>query len=195
MSPSCSPLVVIGNGAVSVSGERSVPKLIESWNIPFISKSMARGVVPDNHPLGANSARSKALAGADVVLVLGASLDWQLHFGEPPKWASNPKFILVGNTIAERDADVAAATLHGDVGTIAEQLLAQVPGRLACEPWCEALAAKANAAEAKMEQTLQQEKFPLNYETTLRVLRDEIRAASPAPVVVSEGANTMDQAR
>ena len=50
-------------------------------------------------------------------------------------------------------------------------------------------------AKAKLEKSLGGDAFPLDYSTTLRVVRDALHAVSPAPVVVSEGANTMDNAR
>lgn len=51
------------------------------------------------------------------------------------------------------------------------------------------------SAKAKLEKSLGHDAFPLDYQTTLRVVRDALHAVSPAPVVVSEGANTMDNAR
>ena len=51
------------------------------------------------------------------------------------------------------------------------------------------------SAKAKLEKSLGGDAFPLDYSTSLRVIRDALAAVSPAPVVVSEGANTMDNAR
>ena len=61
--------------------------------------------------------------------------------------------------------------------------------------WVAALASKAAAARAQLAARLESTAFPLDYHTTLRVLRDELASVSPPPVVVSEGANTMDNAR
>ena len=46
-----------------------------------------------------------------------------------------------------------------------------------------------------MDQRLAKTTEPLDYTTTLRIIRDAILAVKPAPVVVAEGANTMDNAR
>ena len=54
---------------------------------------------------------------------------------------------------------------------------------------------QAAAAKQKLEARLAREAFPLDYSTTLRVVRDALLGISPAPVVISEGANTMDNAR
>lgn len=54
---------------------------------------------------------------------------------------------------------------------------------------------QARAAKLKLEARLSADAFPLDYSTTLRVIRDALLAVSPAPIVISEGANTMDNAR
>ena len=54
---------------------------------------------------------------------------------------------------------------------------------------------QALAAKHKLEARLAREAFPLDYSTALRVVRDALLGIAPAPVVVSEGANTMDNAR
>ena len=54
---------------------------------------------------------------------------------------------------------------------------------------------QALAAKHKLEARLAREAFPLDYSTALRVIRDALLGIAPAPVVVSEGANTMDNAR
>ena len=192
-----SPLVVVGTGAALARAEAPLRALITSWQVPFISASMARGVVPDNHPLCANAARSLALAQADVVLVFGAPLNWQLHFGEPPKWSSGVKFIIVAPTGAAtaHDAGRAAVKLAADPGAASAQLAAALPDPPAWTAWTAALAAKVEASRAKLAEKLARTASPLDYSTTLRVLRDELAATSPPPVVVAEGANTMDQAR
>jgi 2-hydroxyacyl-CoA lyase 1 len=69
---------------------------VDTTGIPFVATPMGKGVVPDSHPLNAGAARSLALAEADVALIVGAQLNWLLHFGEPPKWSKDVKFIQVG---------------------------------------------------------------------------------------------------
>lgn len=77
------PLVVIGKGAAYARAETSIRALIAQTKIPFLPTPMGKGVAPDSHPLNVASARSAALKGADVVLLLGARLNWILHFGQP----------------------------------------------------------------------------------------------------------------
>ena len=54
-----------------------------------------KGVVPDDHPQLVSAARSTCLQGADTVLLLGARLNWMLHFGQTPRWSHNVTFIQV----------------------------------------------------------------------------------------------------
>ncbi|RMZ52179.1 hypothetical protein APUTEX25_001569 [Auxenochlorella protothecoides] len=129
----------------------------------------------------ANAARSLALAGADVALVFGARLNWQLHFGEAPKWAANVKFVLVDVEPSERDARVSHLVLRGDAGVWRD--------------WTSRLAAKSAAAREKLGARLARTTHPLDYGTTLRVVRDALATLPRPPLVVAEGANTMDNAR
>lgn len=57
--------------------------------------------------------------GADVALVVGARLNWQLHFGEAPRWAQGVRFILVDVEPTPRDAGVAQVGAGGwDLGDV-----------------------------------------------------------------------------
>lgn len=68
----CRPLIVVGKGAAQAHADSLIRQLADKVQIPVLSTSMGRGVVPDDHPLSVIAARSQALAKADVVLVLGA---------------------------------------------------------------------------------------------------------------------------
>ena len=68
----CRPLVVVGKGAAQSYADSIIRQFVDKVQIPVLSTSMGRGVLPDNHPLSVIAARSMALAKADVVLVMGA---------------------------------------------------------------------------------------------------------------------------
>ncbi|KAG0633600.1 thiamine diphosphate-binding protein [Tuber brumale] len=84
------PLVVIGKRAAYAR----VEGVLRETKIPFLPTPQGKGVLPDDHPLSTSSARSAALAGTDVVLLVGARLNWMLQFGEPPKWSAGLKLHL-----------------------------------------------------------------------------------------------------
>ena len=89
------PLIVLGKGAAYAQADEQITSLIEATGIPFVPMSMAKGLVPDDHRLCAAAARSLALSRADVVLLVGARLNWLLNHGEPPQWSAEAKFIHV----------------------------------------------------------------------------------------------------
>lgn len=177
--------------------ENVLRDLVDTWKVPFISASMARGVVPDSSPYCANAARSLALAKADTVLVLGNGLNWQLHFGEAPKWSKDATFVLIDGKISSRDKKVAHMAIETSVQQAVTNML-HAKGTVdsdAWDAWRQEIEAKVSSAKAKLSIKLAKTIYPLNYHTALRVIRDEIADIKPAPVVIAEGANTMDQAR
>ncbi|KFM25904.1 Putative peroxisomal-coenzyme A synthetase [Auxenochlorella protothecoides] len=171
---------VPSDGAAWARAEGPLRALASGAGLPALGTAMGRGVVPDTYEHSANAARSLALAGADVALVFGARLNWQLHFGEAPKWAANVKFVLVDVEPSERDARVSHVVLRGDAGW---------------RDWTSRLAAKSAAAREKLGARLARTTHPLDYGTTLRVVRDALATLPRPPLVVAEGANTMDNAR
>ena len=80
------PLVILGKGAAYAQADREVQTFIESTGLPFLPMSMAKGLLPDQHPQSVAAARSLALAKADVVMLVGARLNWLLGHGEAPQW-------------------------------------------------------------------------------------------------------------
>ncbi|KAJ9108836.1 hypothetical protein QFC21_000156 [Naganishia friedmannii] len=117
------PLLVIGKGAQYARAEESVHSFLRALPIPFLPTPMGKGLMPDTHPLCISAARSAALAGADVVLVVGARLNWILHYGHQPKWSSNVKFIRIEIEPEAVDDNVKAEiALVGDAQAIMRQL-------------------------------------------------------------------------
>src|SRR5215813_5137692 len=87
------PLVIIGKGMAYSRAEDEVRAFIERTKVPFLASPMGKGVVSDTHPLSVGAARSHALQNADVVLLMGARLNWIMHFGLPPRYNKNVRFI------------------------------------------------------------------------------------------------------
>ncbi|GJX68123.1 2-hydroxyacyl-CoA lyase [Tanacetum coccineum] len=68
-------------------------KFVKETGIPFLPTPYGKGLLPDTHELAATAARSLAIGKCDVCVVIGARLNWLLHFGEPPKWSKDVKFV------------------------------------------------------------------------------------------------------
>ncbi|EEC70723.1 hypothetical protein OsI_02106 [Oryza sativa Indica Group] len=194
------PLVVFGKGAAYSRAEDAIRKLVDTTGIPFLPTPMGKGVVPDTHPLSATAARSLAIGQCDVALVVGARLNWLLHFGEPPKWSKDVKFILVDVCEEEIELRKPHVGIVGDAKRVVELINREIKDQPFClapsHPWVEAITKKARDNVLKMEAQLAKDVVPFNFLTPLRIIRDAILAeGNPAPVVVSEGANTMDVGR
>jgi 2-hydroxyacyl-CoA lyase 1 len=192
---------VFGKGASYARAEDELKKLVERTGIPFLPTPMGKGLLPDDHPLAASAARSLAIGKCDVAVVIGARLNWLLHFGEPPKWSKDVKFILVDVSREEIELRKPFLGLVGDAKRVLEILNKEIKDDPFClgstHPWVDAISKKSKENASKMEAQLAKDVVPFNFLTPMRIIRDAILefGGSPAPVVVSEGANTMDVGR
>jgi oxalyl-CoA decarboxylase len=158
--------------------------------------SMAKGLLPDTHAQCASAARSFVLAEADVVVLIGARLNWLLAHGKGKTWGAPKQFVQVDIAATEIDSNVAiAAPLIGDIGSCVAALLQGLDG--ATKPdaaWLGAIAHKKETNQAKMAALLDQDPSPMNFHSALRAIRDVLRK-HPDINLVNEGANTLDYAR
>jgi oxalyl-CoA decarboxylase len=198
------PLILLGKGAAYARAEAEIRALVEKTGIPYLPMSMAKGLLPDNHPQSAAAARSYVLAEADVVLLVGARLNWQLSHGKGQTWgASGPKeagdrqFIQIDISPTEADSNVAiAAPLVGDIVSCVSALLHGIGAKWQKPPpeWTGAIAERKDRNLTKMAETLAKNPSPMNFHSALNVIREAVKAR-PDAIVVNEGANTLDFAR
>lgn len=193
------PLVVLGKGAAYAQADEQIREFIETTGVPYLPMSMAKGLLPDDHPQSVATARSTALRRADVVMLVGARLNWLLGHGEAPQWNPDATFIQVDIAAAEMDSNQPiAAPLVGDVGSVMEALVERSkPGRITvATPWREELAARSAQNVAKMAERLKaaENASPMKFLGALRAIRDVLRE-NPQVYVVNEGANALDLAR
>jgi oxalyl-CoA decarboxylase len=191
------PLVVLGKGAAYAQADRQIRAFIEATGLPFLPMSMAKGLLPDNHPASVAAARSLALREADVVMLVGARLNWLLGHGEAPQWNSDAKFIQVDIEPTELDSNQPiAAPLVGDIGSVMEALIERTkPDQIrASAPWRHSLADRSAQNVAKMSQRLEADLHPMQFYGALRAIRDVLNE-NPHAYVVNEGANALDFAR
>ncbi|CUS06662.1 unnamed protein product [Tuber aestivum] len=157
------------------------------------------GVLPDDHPLNTSSTRSAALAGTDVVLLVGARLNWMLHFGEPPKWSAGVRIAQIDISREELDRGTIDPTLsiHGDITSVIPQLKLHLTNyhRLS-SLWSNTLSTSAakNLAIARAKASMPTN--PLTYYRTFALIKSALESLFPGGadniVYISEGANTMD---
>jgi oxalyl-CoA decarboxylase len=191
------PLILLGKGAAYAQADADIKALIEKSGIPYLPMSMAKGLLPDDHPQTASPARSFVLAEADTVLLIGARLNWLLAHGKGKTWGKEPKkFIQIDIQANEVDSNVQiAAPLIGDIGSCVGELLkgiASVPKPSA--EWISAINERKDKNMVKMAETLAKDTVPMNFHSALRVIRDVVKK-NPDINLVNEGANTLDYCR
>ncbi|KAF1811249.1 thiamine pyrophosphate-requiring enzyme [Eremomyces bilateralis CBS 781.70] len=195
------PLVIFGKGAAYGRAELAIRELVGRTGIPFLPSPMGKGVVPDSHPLNISSARSAALKNADVVLVLGARLNWMFAFGSVPKWSPTAKIIQVDLAAEEvgRNQGDPELSILGDINLVVPQLLAELHNFKYAGQFVKQLEASKLKNEAQIQTLESKTGLPLSYLQAYKVIRSTIDSLSPPDesrvVLVSEGSNTMDISR
>jgi oxalyl-CoA decarboxylase len=198
------PLIILGKGAAYAQADEAIRELIERTGIPYLPMSMAKGLLPDTHEQCASAARSFVLPGADVVMLIGARLNWLLSHGKGKTWgAKGPKdwggqkFIQIDISPQEADSNVRIdAPLVGDIGSCVSALLAEIGAgwpRPSTE-WMGSIAERKSKNIEKMAETLAKDPKPMNFHSALNVVRDIIKA-NPDAILVNEGANALDFTR
>jgi oxalyl-CoA decarboxylase len=191
------PLIVLGKGAAYARADQAIRAFIETTGVPFLPMSMAKGLLPDDHPQSAAAARSLVLGQADVVMLIGARLNWLLAHGQPPRWSAAARFIQVDADPMEMDSNrPIEAPVAGDIASaMTEFTRALRPGQVAVpDAWRKAIAERTAQNVAKMRARLDADVPVMNFSTALRAIRDVLDGHRDA-YVVNEGANTLDFAR
>jgi len=191
------PLIILGKGAAYAQADADIRSFIEKTGIPFIPMSMAKGLLPDDHPQSAAAARSLVLGQADVVMVIGARLNWLLAHGKPPTWSPTARLIQIDILPTEMDSNrVIAAPIVADIGSAMSALLAALkPGQIQPQAeWIKAIEERKQKNVEKMESRLNANPDPMNFSSALRAIRDVLNTR-PDIYVVNEGANTLDFTR
>ena len=194
------PLIILGKGAAYARADADIRALVEKSGIPYLPMSMAKGLLPDTHGQSASAARSYVLAEADVVMLVGARLNWLLSHGKGKTWAQDKgakQFIQIDIAPTEIDSNVAIeAPLIGDIGSCVSALVAGMGSNWAKPPadWTGAIYDRRDKNIAKMAETLAKNPPVMNFHSALNVIRNVVKA-NPEAIVVNEGANTLDFTR
>jgi oxalyl-CoA decarboxylase len=192
------PLIILGKGAAYAQADEAIKTLVEKSGVPFLPMSMAKGLLPDTHPQCAGAARSTVLKDCDVVMMIGARLNWLLSHGKGKSWGEAPKkFIQIDIEPKEMDSNVEiAAPLVGDIGSCVAALTEGMGSNWPLPPaeWTNAVKGKREENVAKMAPRLMNNNAPMDYHGALGALRTVIKE-QPDTILVNEGANTLDLAR
>jgi oxalyl-CoA decarboxylase len=193
------PLIILGKGAAYAQADDQIRAFVEKSGAPFLPMSMAKGLLPDTHPQCAGAARSTVLKDADVVMMIGARLNWLLSHGKGKNWGEphSKKFIQIDIEPKEMDSNVEiVAPVVGDIGSCVSALLEGMGAKWPAPPadWTSALSKKREENVAKMAPRLMNNASPMDYHGALGALRTVVKER-PDAILVNEGANTLDLAR
>jgi oxalyl-CoA decarboxylase len=198
------PLIILGKGAAYAQADADIRALVERTGIPYLPMSMAKGLLPDTHEQSASAARSFVLPESDVVMLIGARLNWLLAHGKGKTWGGKSakawggqRFIQIDISPLEADSNVRIdAPVVGDIGSCVKALLAGIGGNWPKPPseWLSAIAERKSKNVAKMAETLAKNPSPMNFHSALNVVRDIVKA-NPDAYLVNEGANALDFTR
>ncbi|MDE6040798.1 MAG: hypothetical protein K2F99_04400, partial [Muribaculaceae bacterium] len=147
------PAILLGKGAAYAQVDDKIKQLIETYKIPYLPMSMAKGLMPDDGEYSALSCRSMIMEQADVVMVIGARINWMLSFGRG-KWNPATKFIQLEIDPEEIDRNVPVyAPVVGDMGLSLDAILAGLKGKTMSteSTWIPAIQAHTKEENAKFE--------------------------------------------
>jgi oxalyl-CoA decarboxylase len=198
------PLIILGKGAAYAQADADIRALVERTGIPYLPMSMAKGLLPDTHEQSASAARSYVLPEADVVMLIGARLNWLLSQGKGKTWGGasskdwgGQKFVQIDISPQEADSNVRIeAPVVGDVGSCVSAMLGAIGTNWPKPPaeWLDAIRERKTKNIAKMGESLAKDPTPMNFHSALNVVRDIVKA-NPDAILVNEGANALDFTR
>lgn len=191
------PLVIGGKGAAYSRAEDEVRQFIDATQLPYLATPMGKGLVPDDHPLSVAPARSHVLQNADVIFLMGARLNWMLHFGQPPRFNDKVRIIQLDIAPGEIGTNIPTeVALVGDAKAIVGQLNAALkadPWQYPSETtWWTGINAKIEENRKTTEEMMNDDSVPMSYYRVFREIRDLLPRDA---IIQNEGASTMDIGR
>jgi acetolactate synthase I/II/III large subunit len=183
------PVLILGTDVWADGAEIAALAFVESLGIPAITNGMGRGVIPGGHPLLVTKARGAALAGADLVVVVGTPLDFRLGYGvfggkdgaEPARVvhvADSPGQVSTHATLAD--------SASGDLTTVFDGLLAALEDgdRASWGPWVQGLQDTVREAAARDADLLRAEADPIH---PARIYGELLPRLADDAVVIGDG--------
>jgi acetolactate synthase-1/2/3 large subunit len=185
------PVVIAGGGVYWDEADKALVAFAEASGIPVFMNGAGRGTLPADHPQAFALARGAALGQADVVLVLGAPLDFRLGYGRPPTFAADAAVCVVDCDPHElgRNRPLELG-LAAHVGRVLEQLTNALPSGSARrrENWRQRLTATERASREKLEALARNDEAPISH---FRLGAEIARAITPDTIVVADGGDVV----
>ncbi|OBK96735.1 hypothetical protein A5645_07920 [Mycobacterium asiaticum] len=157
------PVIMAGTNVWWGRGETALLRLAEQLRIPVLMNGMARGAVPADHPLAFSRARSKALGGADVALIVGVPMDFRLGFGGV--FGAQTQLVVADRARPERNHPrPVAAELYGDLSATLSVLAGSGSANHSADhqAWIDELRAVEDGARDQEKAELAEDRIPLH---------------------------------
>ena len=184
------PAIMAGTGLYWGRGETLLRDLAERLRIPVFLNGLARGCVPADHELFFSRVRSRGLSEADVVLVIGAPLDFRLGFGAV--FSPGAKIVVVDAVEPDRPSPRApTCELYGALPATLAALRDQSAGGDRHEHWIESL--RAGETESRESEAPEQAdlRAPLH---PMRVYAELAEAIGRDAIVIGDGGDFVSYA-
>jgi thiamine pyrophosphate-dependent acetolactate synthase large subunit-like protein len=185
------PVVVAGGGVYWDDAAKSLAAFAERAGVPVFMNGAGRGALPTSHPNAFAQARGAALGAADLVLVLGAPLDFRLGYGRPPTFAEDAKVVMVDADPGElgRNRPLQLG-LAADIDVVLRQLVDAVPRTLAVrvQPWLATLRARESESRRRLEALGAADDVPVSH---YRLAAEIARVVTPDTTLVGDGGDVV----
>jgi acetolactate synthase-1/2/3 large subunit len=185
------PVVLAGSGVYWDDAAKPLASFADASGLPVFMNGAGRGALPPGHSCAFTHARGWALAGADLVLVLGAPLDFRLGYGRPPTFAEDARVVMVDCDPAElgRNRPLELG-LHGHIGRVLDQLVETLPAGLPARfaEWRRRVGQKERESRGKLEAESASDAVPISH---YRWAREIAAVVTPETIVVGDGGDVV----
>jgi acetolactate synthase-1/2/3 large subunit len=185
------PVIMAGTDLYWGHGEEALRELARTLRIPVFLNGLARGCVAADDELFFSRARSQALKGADVALVVGVPMDFRLGFGA--SFGEDTEIVVIDAAEPERDHPRPVATeCYGSIARTLADLRTGAGGRaLASESWLEELRASETERREAERAEFEDERAPLH---PMRLYAELAKVLDRNAIVIGDGGDFVSYA-
>jgi acetolactate synthase-1/2/3 large subunit len=185
------PVVLAGAGVYWDDAAGPLATFAEAAGAPVFMNGAGRGCLPADHPLAFAHARGFALGQADIVVVLGAPLDFRLGYGRPPTFAEDARVCMVDCDPEElgRNRPLAVG-IAGHLRSVLGQLTEALPRGLAAgvASWRERVGARERESRERLEAQCASDDVPVSH---YRWAAEIARHVTTDTIVVGDGGDVV----